>query len=94
MKILDVKKKLEEILEKFKRLNLNWEKCESEDSDSDFEEVKEKEGYEENVKSDTMREIDFFLGKQTITKDSSPSNPKGWRLISEENDEKVIENNN
>ncbi|KAJ9579239.1 hypothetical protein L9F63_024655, partial [Diploptera punctata] len=80
-KIIDLKQKLEKAVEKYIQLISRsvLESC-SESSDSDFEEVEEKDGYEDKAHEELL------LPATTPTK-LKPKNQPSWSIWSEENNE-------
>jgi hypothetical protein len=91
-KILDLKNSLEEATKKYMELKHHTVASNSGDSSaSDFEEVEEKDGYENTVSEDVL-----MPGVTTGTVcgirkfDTKAGNQSGWNIWSEENSEMVV----
>lgn len=100
-KVNDLKKRLETILDKYQRLNLEAfsndrsgkESDESDTSDSDFEEVQNKDGFEAFSKSAPVplsapKDESDSGQAQKIRSQKSTATKKDWSLVSDENHEK------
>lgn len=101
-KVSDLKSRLEMILDKYKRLNLNSFPTrhsgkvndDSDTSDSDFEEVENKEGFEAFCKSSAVKPAgqsnkdEEEAGPSHRKKQSWHEPKKDWSLVSEENHER------
>ncbi|XP_049807947.1 UV-stimulated scaffold protein A-like isoform X2 [Schistocerca nitens] len=87
--IIDLKQRLEAVLNKWSELKTNL-KCvsDTDESDSDLEEVEEKEGYEETVKDQTLSELNFEL-KNDVKSSVTISKRKAgdWNILQEDYEE-------
>ncbi|XP_067008916.2 UV-stimulated scaffold protein A isoform X3 [Anabrus simplex] len=85
--VINLKQSLEVALKKFSQLNIKSNSLtEGDSSDSDFEEVEEKEGYEEK---ETLPEfLPPLVPTKVPTANRTKKSEKGWSIWSKENDEK------
>ncbi|XP_046995660.1 UV-stimulated scaffold protein A-like isoform X1 [Schistocerca americana] len=87
--IIDLKQRLEAVLNKWSELKTNLKSVsDTDESDSDLEEVEEKEGYEETVKDQTLSELNFELKndvKSTVT--ISKRKAGDWNILQEDYEE-------
>ncbi|XP_049862769.1 UV-stimulated scaffold protein A-like [Schistocerca gregaria] len=87
--IIDLKQRLEAVLNKWSELKTNLKYVsDTDESDSDLEEVEEKEGYEETVKDQTLSELNFESKndvKNTVT--ISKRKAGDWNILQEDYEE-------
>lgn len=85
--IIDLKQRIEAVLNKWSELQTNLKPV-SDTDDSDFEEVEEKEGYEETVKDNIVKELNFeFKNDVKNTVPTSKRKANDWNILQEEFEE-------
>jgi hypothetical protein len=88
-RIIDLKNSLEKAEKKYTELKHHIVANDaSSSSDSDFEEVKEKDGYEKTVHEDVPIPGSSVFGIKKF--DTKAGNQSGWNIWSEENSEMVV----
>jgi hypothetical protein len=91
-KILDLKNSLEKTMQKYTELKRHTvAKDASDSSDSDFEEVEEKDGYEKMAHEDVPvsgLSAGTVFGRKKF--DAKAANQSGWNIWSEDNSEMVM----